>query len=59
MNNENAVGALWLGGYHNIVIRKNEVGQFINSKDEVKDWIHLKKNKYWLCFYKGDKKKNG
>ena len=24
MNNENGVGRLWLGGDHNIVIRKNE-----------------------------------
>lgn len=44
MNNENEVGRLWLGGDHNIVIRKNEAGQFINSKEEVKDWVHFLNN---------------
>lgn len=44
MNNENEVGRLWLGGDNNIVIRKNEKGQFINSKEEVKDWVHFLNN---------------
>ena len=44
MNNENAVGTLWLGGDHNIIIRKNEAGEFINPEDEVKDWIHCLNN---------------
>ena len=35
MNNENAVGTLWLGGDHNIIIRKNEAGEFINPEEEV------------------------
>lgn len=44
MNNENAVGTLWLGGDHNIIIRKNEAGEFINPEDEVKDWVHCLNN---------------
>ena len=44
MNNETAVGTMWLGGDHNIIIRKNETGEFINPEDEVKDWVHYLNN---------------
>ena len=44
MNNENAVGTMWLGGDHNIIIRKNEAGEFVNPEDEVKDWVHCLNN---------------
>ena len=44
MNNENAVGTMWLGGDHNIIIRKNEAGEFVNPESEVKDWVHCLNN---------------
>ena len=44
MNNEKAVGTLWLGGEHNIIIRQNEDGSFVNPEDEIKDWVHCLNN---------------
>lgn len=43
---------------HTIAYIINEVNEdyFIKTEHDIED---VKKNKYWLCFYKGDKKKNG
>ena len=38
------------------IIDQVDENYFIKTAHDMDD---VKKNKYWLCFYKGDKKKNG
>ena len=39
MNNRR-VGSMWLGENHEVFIEQDQDGVFINSEQEIKDWIH-------------------
>ena len=38
------VGSMWLGAGHEVFIEQDKDGKFINSEDEVKDWVHCLNN---------------
>lgn len=44
MDKEINVGLLWLGGDHNIEIKKLNDDTFVNPEDEIKDWVHCLNN---------------
>ena len=38
------VGSMWLGETHEVPIEQDKDGKFINSEQEIKDWVHLLNN---------------
>ena len=38
------IGSMWLGETHEVPIEQDKDGKFINSEQEIKDWVHLLNN---------------
>lgn len=44
MEDKRHVGSMWLGGTHEVPIEQDKDGKFINSEQEIKDWVHYLNN---------------
>lgn len=44
MEDKRRVGSMWLGETHEVPIGQDKNGKFINSEQEIKDWVHCLNN---------------
>lgn len=44
MEDKRRVGSMWLGETHEVPIEQDKDGKFINSEQEIKNWVHFLNN---------------